>query len=128
MNKEFIKKHNQRDVNSDRYRSDWWEIHIENPDRDDEPRIIGNIAQTAEWACVYCYREDNISRIRGLIIFPDSYSGDWLVFNICRYAEYQTSIVNPNVYRGIVINLEDVIHPNNWQMLLDSGPYYGDLG
>jgi hypothetical protein len=124
MNKEFNKEYIDGKQNINPFAGRWWEIHIENPDRNDVPRIIGNIAQTAQWAFVHCYRDvDNSSHVRGLTIFADRHSGEWMVFNIYRYGEYQTTLDEPNSFRGLAINFGPLEHPGNWQILLDSGPF-----
>jgi hypothetical protein len=99
---------------------------MENPDREDVVCSRGNIREYAQWAFLYCYRENNISHVRGLIGFEDRENGESMAFNINRYAHYESTYDDPNMFRGVTINFEPLIHPDNWYVLYDSGPYYGD--
>jgi hypothetical protein len=101
---------------------------MENPDRDDVVYIIGNIREFLRWAFVFCYRENNISHVRGLIGFEDRETGESMAFNIYRYGEYEPTWDDPNMFRGVTINFEPLKHPDNWEILFDSGPYHGNLG
>jgi hypothetical protein len=122
MNKEFNKEYIHGKQNINPCVSRWWKIYIDNPDRNEVPRIIGNITQTVQWTIVYCYRDvdDDSSHIRGLIVFADPHSGEWM---ICRYGEYESTYDDLNMFRALAINFEPMQHPGNWQILLDSGPF-----
>jgi hypothetical protein len=76
MNRKFNREYNQGKINIIPFDTRWWKIHIENPDRDDVLYTIGNIREEARWAFVYCYRENNISHLRGLIGFEYPHTGE----------------------------------------------------
>jgi hypothetical protein len=86
MRKKFNKEYNQGKININLCDSDKWKIHMENPDRNDVRYTIGNIREYARWAFVYCYRENNSSHVRGLIVFEYPHTGEWMTSNINRYA------------------------------------------
>jgi hypothetical protein len=127
MRRKFNKEYNQGKININPCDTRWWKIYIENPDRDDVVYTIGNIRDFAQWAFVYCYRENNITHLQGLIVFEYPHTGEWMALNINRYADYESTYDDSNMFRGIAINFEPVIDPDNWQILFDSGPYYGNL-
>jgi hypothetical protein len=126
MRRKFNREFDQGKKNIAPFDTRWWIIHVENPDRNDVPRIIGNIRYFARWAFVYCYPENNISHLRGLIGFEERETGESMAFNIYKYAEYEPTWDDPNTYRGLVLNFEPLEHPHNWRVLFDSGPYNGN--
>jgi hypothetical protein len=116
MNKEFNKEYMDGKRNINPCVTRWWKIYIDNPDRNDVRYIIGNIRQYTQWTFIYCYRDvdDDSSHIRGLIIFTDPHSGEWMVFNIYKYGEYESTYDDPNMFRVLALNFEPLQHPGNW--------------
>jgi hypothetical protein len=98
MRRKINREYNQVKINITPCDTRWWKIHMENPDRDDVVYTIGNIREFARWAFVFCYRENNISHVRGLIGFEDRETGESMAFNIYRYGEYQPTWDDPNMF------------------------------